>query len=178
MILPLSKPALAALTIFTFMGAWRAFLWPLVVTSSSEMQVLPVMLQAFLHATGTQWNLLMAGTLLVLAPMIVVFVVGQRFFVEGIRLGPLKAERGLSRRVGRWVIERAQGSFNRESHATGWPVRMDSFALMPTRIDAAPSMWLAERWKGSSGGSGEKISSSSTGSPPPCPPSALGISTS
>ena len=89
-ILPLSKPALATLTIFTFMGAWRAFLWPLVVTSTPEMQVLPVMLQAFMGVTGTQWNLLMAGTLLVLAPMIIVFVFGQRYFVEGIQLGAVK----------------------------------------------------------------------------------------
>ena len=89
-ILPLSKPALATLTIFTFMGAWRSFLWPLVVTSTPEMQVLPVMLQAFMGVTGTQWNLLMAGTLLVLAPMIIVFVFGQRYFVEGIQLGGVK----------------------------------------------------------------------------------------
>ena len=48
------------------------------------------MLQAFMGVTGTQWNLLMAGTLLVLAPMIIVFVFGQRYFVEGIQLGAVK----------------------------------------------------------------------------------------
>ena len=88
--LPLLQPALATLTIFTFMGAWRSFLWPLVVTSTPEMQTLPVMLQAFMGVTGTQWNLLMAGTLLFLGPMIVVFVGGQRFFIKGIQLGAIK----------------------------------------------------------------------------------------
>jgi len=89
-ILPLSKPALATLTIFTFLGVWRSFLWPLVVTSTPEMQTLPVMLQTFMGISGTQWNLLMAGTLLVLGPIIIVFLLGQRFFVEGIQLGAVK----------------------------------------------------------------------------------------
>jgi len=89
-ILPLSKPALAALTIFTFLGAWRGFMWPLIVTNNPKMETLPVMLQSFMGVTGTQWNLLMAGTLLFLGPMIVVFVCGQRFFVEGIQLGAVK----------------------------------------------------------------------------------------
>lgn len=89
-VLPLSKAALATLGILTFMGAWRGFLWPMVVTSSPEMQTLPVMLQAFMGVTGTQWELMMAGTLIVMAPMILVFLLGQRFFVEGIKLGALK----------------------------------------------------------------------------------------
>lgn len=89
-VLPLSKPALATLSILTFMGAWRIFLWPMVVTSTPEMQTLPVMLQAFMGTTGTQWELLMAATLIVMAPMIIVFVIGQRFFIEGIRLGAIK----------------------------------------------------------------------------------------
>ena len=89
-ILPLSKPALAALTIFTFLGAWRNFLWPLVVTNNPKLEPLPVMLATFMGVTGTQWNLLMAGTLLFLGPMIVVFIAGQKFFVEGIQLGGVK----------------------------------------------------------------------------------------
>ena len=89
-VMPLSKPALATLGILTFMGAWRSFLWPMVVHSSPQMQTLPVMLQAFMGITGTQWELMMAGTLIVMAPMILVFLLGQRFFVRGIRLGALK----------------------------------------------------------------------------------------
>jgi len=89
-VMPLSKPALATLGILTFMGAWRSFLWPMVVVSSDQMQTLPVMLQAFMGVTGTQWELMMAGTLIVMAPMILVFLLGQKFFVRGIRLGALK----------------------------------------------------------------------------------------
>jgi len=89
-VLPLSKPALATLSILTFMGAWRSFLWPMIVASSDQMQTLPVMLQAFMGVTGTQWELMMAGTLIVMAPMILVFLIGQRFFIRGIRLGALK----------------------------------------------------------------------------------------
>ena len=89
-ILPLSKPALATLTIFTFMGAWRNFLWPLVITSTPAMQTLPVMLQTFQLVTRTQYNLLMACNLMVMLPMIIVFCTGQRFFIEGIRLGAVK----------------------------------------------------------------------------------------
>lgn len=89
-ILPLSKTALAALTIFTFLWIWREFMWPMVVVSSPEMQTLPVMLQAFTSVAGTDWELLMAATLLVIAPMIAVFLVAQRWFIKGIQIGALK----------------------------------------------------------------------------------------
>ena len=89
-ILPLSKPALATLTIFTLMGSWRSFMWPMVVTSTPSMQTLPVMLQSFMGVTSTQWELLMAGNLMVIAPLIIVFFIGQRFFIEGIQLGAVK----------------------------------------------------------------------------------------
>ncbi|MGD0999253.1 MAG: carbohydrate ABC transporter permease [Candidatus Brocadiia bacterium] len=89
-IVPLSKPALAVLAILTFMGAWSDFMWPMVTTSTPEMQTLPVMLQAFMGITETQWELLMAGTLMVLGPVIVVFLIGQRYIIEGIRLGSVK----------------------------------------------------------------------------------------
>ncbi|MFW6146356.1 MAG: ABC transporter permease subunit [Planctomycetota bacterium] len=88
--LPLSLPALATLGIFTFMTSWRSFLWPLVVTSTPDMQPVFVMLSSFQGVTATQWNLMMAGTLMVVAPMIVVFLFGQRFFIEGIQLGGVK----------------------------------------------------------------------------------------
>jgi len=88
--LPLSLPALATLGIFTFMTSWRSFLWPLVVTSTPDMQPVFVMLSSFQGVTATQWNLMMAGTLMVVAPMIAVFLVGQRFFIEGIQLGAVK----------------------------------------------------------------------------------------
>lgn len=89
-ILPLSKPALATLSIFTLIGSWGSFMWPMVVTSSPAMQTLPVMLSSFMQVTTTQWELLMAASMMVIAPMIVVFLIGQRFFIEGIQLGAVK----------------------------------------------------------------------------------------
>jgi multiple sugar transport system permease protein len=89
-ILPLAKPALAALTILTFIGSWRSFMWPLIVTQTKDMFTLPVALTQFQDLFGVQWTLLMAGSVIMIAPMIVVFIAGQRFFVEGIQLGAVK----------------------------------------------------------------------------------------
>jgi len=89
-IVPLSKPALATLVTFTFMGQWKNFMWPLIVANSEEMMPLPVLLASFKGLYGTDWSLLMAGGIIVLIPMIVVFVAAQKYFVEGIQLGALK----------------------------------------------------------------------------------------
>ena len=89
-ILPLSKPALATLVTFTFMGQWKNFMWPLIVANSEEMMPLPVLLASFKGLYSTDWTLLMAGAIIVLAPMIVVFMACQKYFVEGIQLGALK----------------------------------------------------------------------------------------
>ncbi|MGQ9457837.1 MAG: carbohydrate ABC transporter permease [Anaerolineae bacterium] len=84
--LPLSKPALATLAIFTFMGQWNDFLWPLVVTQSLEMRTLPVGLSSFQSRYAIQWHLLMAGSTIALLPVLALFVVGQRYFIQGITL--------------------------------------------------------------------------------------------
>jgi multiple sugar transport system permease protein len=89
-ILPLSRPALATLTIFTFMSAWRMFLWPLIIIDSPDLMPLMVALQAFRGQHGVDWPLLMAGSLIVLVPIMIVYILGQRFFTSGIRLGALK----------------------------------------------------------------------------------------
>lgn len=88
--IPLSKPALATLAIFTFMGSWKNFMWPLIVTNSMEMGTLPVMLASFQGLYTTSWTLLMAGSIIVMAPMLIVFIFGQKYFIEGIRLGAIK----------------------------------------------------------------------------------------
>jgi multiple sugar transport system permease protein len=79
-IMPLSGPALATLAIFTFMGQWNNFVWPLVVTNSDQMRTLPVALAAF------QWNLLMAGSVISILPILLLYIVGQKWFVQGIAL--------------------------------------------------------------------------------------------
>ena len=91
-VMPLSKPALATLTIFTFMGTWKSYMWPLIVTNAQEMQVLPVLLKTFQGSPTNppEMNLLMAGSIIELGPMLLIFMLGQRYFVEGIRLGAIK----------------------------------------------------------------------------------------
>jgi len=85
-ILPLSKPALATLTTFTFMGSWMNFMWPLIVINTHEKFTLPVGLSYFQSLHTTDWSLLMAGSLMMIFPIFVVFVITQRYFVEGIKL--------------------------------------------------------------------------------------------
>lgn len=89
-ILPLSIPGLATITILTFMSVWSAFLWPLVVTHQEYLRVLPVGLQAFQGQYGTEWHLMMAAALMMLVPIIVIFLAGQRFFISGLTVGAVK----------------------------------------------------------------------------------------
>jgi multiple sugar transport system permease protein len=85
-ILPLSGPALATLTIFVFMTQWNAFLWPLIVTNSDNYRTLTVGLSYFRDEYSTQFNYLMAGTVMNVIPILVVFAFLQRYFVRGIAL--------------------------------------------------------------------------------------------
>ena len=89
--LPLSKPALATLTTFTFIGVWKDFLWPLIIIDSPRKMTLPIALAHFQGIYTTNWTLLMAASLFVMAPLVIVFLLGQRFFVEGISLSGIKA---------------------------------------------------------------------------------------
>lgn len=89
-ILPLSKPALATLGVFAFMGSWNAFLWPLFILRDTEMMTLPVGL-ATLHGRWlTEWNLVMAGTVISIVPMLIVYLLAQKYFVRGVALSGLK----------------------------------------------------------------------------------------
>ena len=83
-VLPLSLPALAVLAIFSVMWRWNEFLWPLAVLSKSESYTLQIGLNAFQGELQTQWNYLLAMTVITLLPIAVVFVFLQRFIVAGI----------------------------------------------------------------------------------------------
>lgn len=89
-IIPLSTPVLTTLAILTFMGVWRNFVWPLIVTFSEDLWVLPRALFGFQSQFNVEYNYLMAASLLMILPLLVIFVLGQRFFIEGIRLGAVK----------------------------------------------------------------------------------------
>jgi multiple sugar transport system permease protein len=85
-IVPLSGPVLATLSIFVFQGIWNDFLWPLVVTTSESMRTIPIGLAAFVGQYSTAWDLLMAGSVIALLPVLVIYVLGQKWFVQGIAL--------------------------------------------------------------------------------------------
>ena len=89
-ILPLAKPAMATLGVFTFIGSWNNFMWPLIMANDLEMMTLPIGLAAFQNNYRTDWNLLMAASVMVMIPSVIVFLFGQLFFVEGIKLGGIK----------------------------------------------------------------------------------------
>jgi multiple sugar transport system permease protein len=89
-VLPLCKPALAATAIFTFQGAWEDFFWPLIIMSDNDKLTAPVGLALFVVQNRTSWNLLFAGSVIATIPMILVFVIFQRQFVQGIALTGVK----------------------------------------------------------------------------------------
>lgn len=84
-IVPLARPALTVVAIFTFMGAWNDFLGPLIYLVDQNTFTLSLGLQAYQSQHGgTPWNLLMAATLLVILPLVIVFFFAQRVFIQGI----------------------------------------------------------------------------------------------
>ena len=89
--LPLSKTALATCGTFTFVAVWTDFFWPLLATSSVQMRTLEVGLSVFKNSYGaTNWPMQMTAAVIVLIPVIVVFLIGQRYFVKGLAMGGLK----------------------------------------------------------------------------------------
>lgn len=92
--LPVLRPALAALSIWLFLTVYNSFLWPLIVVSSAERQTLPVGLAALLNTLGAErgaeYGLLMAGSVVAMAPTIVLFIALRKQFIEGLTLGSVK----------------------------------------------------------------------------------------
>lgn len=88
--MPLVRPALAALCIFTFLGNWNAYLWPLIVTRSDEMRTLPVGIAFFSSEAGSQFYLVMAAASLATLPVLAIFIIFQRHIIKGIALTGLK----------------------------------------------------------------------------------------
>ena len=88
--LPLAKPALATATIFTFLSCWDEFAWALTIINTPEHLTLPVAIQLFQGQNATQWGLVFAASLIAVIPVIVVFLVFQRYFVQGLTAGAVK----------------------------------------------------------------------------------------
>lgn len=86
MLIPNSGPALATIAVFTFIGSFRDFMGPLMMLNDPNKQTLEVALRSLQNARGTEWHLLMAGSVLVMIPMVIIFLACQRYFVKGITL--------------------------------------------------------------------------------------------
>lgn len=85
-ILPMSKPGLASLAIFTFVNLWKSFFWPLIVTATDAHKTLPLGLYMFSGQYGTDWSALMAATAISIIPGVIFYIIFQRSLVQGISL--------------------------------------------------------------------------------------------
>ncbi len=83
-VLPLSLPALSTLAALTFLDSWNNFLWPLIAITDNNKMTLPLGLATFQGAHSTEWTLLMAGNVMSLIPMLIIFFVAQRYFIRSV----------------------------------------------------------------------------------------------
>lgn len=88
--LPLAKPLIAVVAIFSFVGVWDDFLWPLVITTSRSSQTVQLALAQFLSSGNVQYGPLMAGAVLITVPVLIVFILNQRGFISGLADGSVK----------------------------------------------------------------------------------------
>ena len=88
--LPLARPALAAVAIFSFLGAWDEFTWALTAISDEDLYTLPIGLRLFQQQHGTEWGLVFAASTISVVPTIAVFVIFQRHFIKGVTSGAVK----------------------------------------------------------------------------------------
>ena len=88
--LPAAKPALVALSIYTFQGSWNDFLWPVIVTTTKDMYTLPLGMAMFRYEFKVEWTMLMAGSVLMGLPMLLIFLFFQRLFIENASMSGIK----------------------------------------------------------------------------------------
>ncbi len=90
-VLPMSQPAVVTMTLLALVDKWNDFLWPLIITNTADMRVLPIGIFWLLDQEGViNWGVVMAGTLFVMLPMLLIFLWAQRYIVEGIASGAVK----------------------------------------------------------------------------------------
>jgi multiple sugar transport system permease protein len=89
-ILPNIRPALATLVVFAFMGSWNNFLWPLIVLSSPQLQTLPIALANLQGQYTTQWDVVMAGSVISILPMLALYIFAQKYIIQGVASSGIK----------------------------------------------------------------------------------------
>lgn len=87
---PLATPAIVTLIILKVISSWNSFMWPLIVTNSTEMRTLPVALSAFVDEVGTDYNILMAATNIIILPIIILYVKLQKYIISGVSKSGIK----------------------------------------------------------------------------------------
>ena len=89
-ILPNIRPALATLAVFAFMGSWNSFLWPLVVLRKPELQTLPVALAGLQGQYTTEWDIVMAGSVVSVLPILAIYIFAQKYIIQGVANSGIK----------------------------------------------------------------------------------------
>jgi multiple sugar transport system permease protein len=84
------RPALATLVVFAFMGSWNSFLWPLIVLRSPQLQTLPIALANLQGQYTTQWDVVMAGSVVSILPMLALYIFAQKYVIQGVASSGLK----------------------------------------------------------------------------------------
>ena len=87
---PVAKPVFISVGLFSLIGSWNSFLWPLIMTNSENMRTLPVGLAYFTFEFATRYHLMMAAALFATLPVIIVYFFAQKYFVEGIATTGMK----------------------------------------------------------------------------------------
>lgn len=89
-VLPLTAPALATLSVFSFMSSWNSFLWPLIILRSPELQTLPIALARLQGQYTTQWDVMMAGSVISVLPMLAIYLLAQKYVIQGVATSGIK----------------------------------------------------------------------------------------
>ena len=89
-IIPLVRPALATFGIFAFMSSWNSFLWPLIILRSEELKTLPLALASLQGQFTTQWDVMMAGSVVSILPMLAIYIFAQKYIIQGVASSGLK----------------------------------------------------------------------------------------
>jgi len=90
LVLPLCRPILVTMAVFSFMGSWNDFMWPLIILTDDNLYTLPVALASLMGEHAQDVELMMAGAVITLLPVMLVFLSLQRFYIQGLILGSLK----------------------------------------------------------------------------------------
>lgn len=89
-LVPISKSSIVAVMILKVIGSWNSFMWPLIVTNETKLRTLPVGLQAFTTEAGTRFELLMAASTIVIIPMVIIYLLLQKYIIQGISRSGIK----------------------------------------------------------------------------------------